>query len=245
MARRILFLFVFLVAVTQSASAQSPQATSPSTDAQNKDSKDVRIVLETRTLTLSGDLAERAGMKLAKYPGLGSYAIRDKQQTERTLYAASHDKRSNAGPPQTIIAANGKEREFSPFGRSPLVHGYDVVRATVSDDRQSIQIRLTWAKWKDGSERLPVTTATVPLGSHLQVLATEYISSDALHSGSPWQKASVSPLQAETLGSCSRESETAGILLDLAAHRPSGRERAAARREIARPVPSVCADMLC
>ena len=171
-------LFALLLVVAQSALAQSPQAAAPRST-QEKDSKGVRIVLEARTLTLNGTLEERAGVAGVdfKLPALGNCILQDKKQTELLLQLASGDVRSNAGPLKTVVVPSGEKREFSPFGRSQSLQGHDVVVATADHNRQTINIKLTWAKWKDGSEYLPETTAAIPLGSNLLICATEYIAS--------------------------------------------------------------------
>jgi hypothetical protein len=177
-------LFALLLVVAQSALAQSPQATSPLT-AQERDPKGVRIVLEARSLTLNGNLEERAGVDFT-LPAPGKCTVQKKKQTELLLRLAHGDRRSNAGPLRTVAVFSGEEREFSPFGRSQSLQGHDVIVAT-ADNRQTINIKLTWAKWKDGSEHLPVTTAAVPPGSNLLICTTEYIASGAVEV-SAWQK---------------------------------------------------------
>lgn len=154
-------LFVALILATQSAWAQSSQPAR-------------HIVLETRFLTLSDSLSERAGVDLKlPAPVLGTTAIRDKQQLDLILQMASGDKRSNAGPVTPVSVPTGESSEFSPFGRSPDLQGQDSILATASDDGQSINLELTWAKWKNGVERLPAMTEAVPLGSHLIICTTE------------------------------------------------------------------------
>jgi hypothetical protein len=178
-------LFALLLVVAQSASAQSPQATSPLT-AQERDSKGVRIVLEARSLTLSGSLDERAGVDF-KLPAPGKCIVQEKKQTESLLRLASGDRRSNAGPLKTVVVPSGEEREFSPFGRSQSLQSHDLVVATADDNRQAINVKLTWAKWKDGSEHLLATTAAVPLGSNLLICTTEYFASGPVKT-SAWEK---------------------------------------------------------
>ena len=188
MTRRILLLFVFLLAVAQLASAQSPQAALSSTDSRHEPAKDVRIVLEMRWLALNQDAYEgaiRLGAEEWKLPGMGALAVPDKQHAEALLTLVSGDRRSNLGPTQRLIVLDGQKRELSPPG---AIQGGDAVLATVSDDRQTIQIQLTWPKQKDGTESLPVTTAAVPLGSYLLVHSTEFVISGPMTPVSSWQK---------------------------------------------------------
>jgi len=186
MARRVLFLLMLFVGVAQSASAQTPQATSPSANAQDKNSKDVHVVLEIRWLVLSDNLIQCLGPALKKLPAMGSHAVYDKQQIERLLLAARGDRSSDEGPNQTVPAKNGEKGELS-----LLRHGRTIettMLAAVSEDRQAIEIQLTWPKGEDGKEILPVTTATVPTGSSLLIQTHVLIGSIAMPPASPLQK---------------------------------------------------------
>ena len=188
MARCVLVLFVFLVGVAHSASAQTPPSIPPSANVQNKSSKDVPIVLEVRWLTVNDNFEERLGPGMDKLPRKGFYVVCEPRQTEWLLSAVAGDKRSNAGPPLTINAISGKKREFAPYGANRFVQGNDAVQATVSDDRQAVQLKLTWAKWKDGTEPLPVTTVTVPIGSYLFIHTQEYLAPGTLPPASFWEQ---------------------------------------------------------
>jgi hypothetical protein len=181
MAPRLFLAFLVLGAAVTAALGQSTGAVAPPASAQ-----DVQIMLETRWVWLSDDLGKRAGVDL-KLPAAKSAAVRDKQQVEAIFQLAHGDKRSNAGPPKTIVVPNAEKREFSPFGRDKDLQGCDQVQATVSDDRQTVKIELTWAKWQDGTEHLPATNVALPVGSHLLVHSKEIfetLSTDR----SPWQK---------------------------------------------------------
>jgi hypothetical protein len=169
-------LSVLLVAVAQTAWAQSPQVISPATAEEASETTGDQIAVDVRWLALNGSLTERAGVDL-KLPDLGKHVIHDKQQTELILRMAHGDRRSNAGPLKTLVVPGREEREFSPFGRSRSLQGHDAIVAVADNDRQAIDVKLTWAKWKDGSERLPVTTAAVPMGSSLLICVTEQIAS--------------------------------------------------------------------
>jgi hypothetical protein len=169
-------LFVLLVAAAQTAWAQSPEVNLPVAAEKASETTGDQIAVDVRWLTLNGGFAEGAGVDL-KLPDLGKHVIHDKQQTELILRMAHGDRRSNAGPLKTAVVPGGEEREFSPFGRSESLQGHDAIVASADNDRQAIDVKLTWAKWKDGSERLPVSTATVPLGSSLLICVSEHIAS--------------------------------------------------------------------
>jgi hypothetical protein len=185
MATRLSLAFLVLGAAVTAALGQSSGAVAPPASAQDKPAQDVQIVLEARSLTLNGNLEERAGADF-KLPAPGKCIVQEQKQTKLLLRLASGDRRSNAGPLKTVVVPSGEEREFSPFGRSQSLQGHDVIVAT-ADNRQTINIKLTWAKSEDGSEHLPVTTAAVPPGSNLLICTTEYLASGAVVV-SAWQK---------------------------------------------------------
>ena len=71
-----------------------------------------------------------------------------------------------------------------------LRHGRTIdttLLAAVSEDRQGIEIHLTWPKLQDGKESLPVTTATVPTGSSLLIHTHVLIGSSPMPPASPLQ----------------------------------------------------------
>jgi hypothetical protein len=171
MAYRVLLALVFAVGLARSATAQAPQSPPPSPNTQHRPSENVRIALEMRWLAANDRLQERLGLDENKLnlPAMGSSAVLDENQTKFFLLAAEGDKRSNPGPTQRITLLSGQKRQLSPPG---TIQGDDAILATVSDDRQTIEVQLTWPKRTDGTESLPVTIAVVPVGSHL-LLHTE------------------------------------------------------------------------
>jgi hypothetical protein len=185
MSYRIPLLFVFVVAAAQSASAQAPKSPPAATDTRLKSTQDVHIVLEVRWLAVNDSLEERVEPKLEELPGLGEHVLRDQQQTHWLVAVAEGDKRSNSGPLQRVTLLSGQKRELSP-PRAGQDEG--AILATVSDDRQTIQIHLTWPKRKDGAESLPATTAEVPIGSHLLIHTEEFIASGKMAPVSRWQR---------------------------------------------------------
>ena len=140
-----------------------------------KSSKDVRITLEIRWLELSDNYTFEMPDMAKKLPTPGSHVICDQQQADLLLKLASGDKRSSLHQVPTLTIPNGARHELLPCVSSDEVQGNDTIQATVSNDRQSIDIQVTWAKQKDGKERLPMTTATVPMGSHLLVRTVDSV----------------------------------------------------------------------
>lgn len=173
MSYRTVFLLAVLVAIASSASAQSLQRTAPAVSSASNSASDVPVVLDVRWLTVSDNLIKNFRPSLDKLPGMGAWVVRDEKQLDMLLFAMQSDKRSNAMPSKAISLKNGKECDFSPYGLNRDIQGKDSVQATLAKNRRTVDIRLTWAKWKDGTNRLPVTTASVPLGSHLVVHTQE------------------------------------------------------------------------
>jgi pyruvate/2-oxoglutarate dehydrogenase complex dihydrolipoamide acyltransferase (E2) component len=133
----------------------------------------VRIALETRQLILSDAfirlLRDRRGVK--KLPPRGAGDVLDPQQASLLLAAAAGERRGHEAPAEVMLKlTNGERHELSPIGPRNAFWGNDAVTATLSDDRKTVQLQLTWARRKDtGKERLPTIHAAVPLGSHLIV----------------------------------------------------------------------------
>lgn len=173
MAYRVLLALVVAVGLAHSASAQAPQSPPPNT--QRRPSENVRIVLEMRWLALTDNFQERLGLEPDKLalPAAGSTTVVNKSQTQFLLTAAEGDRRSNPGPTQRVTVLSGQKRQLSPPG---TIQGDDAVLATVSDDRQTIEVQLTWPKRTDGTDSLPVTTAAVPVGACLLIHAEDNIS---------------------------------------------------------------------
>jgi hypothetical protein len=120
---------------------------------------------------------------LNKLPAPGGHVLFDDRQA-KLLRVAESDKRSNYYPPQTVTVLNGEKRQVLPFG--PRLPG--TIQATVLNDRQTTEIRLTWAKGEDGKELMPTTTAAVPMGSHLLIHTHEHVFSRPVTTTSIWQE---------------------------------------------------------
>jgi hypothetical protein len=182
MPRRILFFLAIVVGAAQSSFAQTPQSIPASIDGPRQSGNNVRIILEMRWLAGADNIEERIGIgsgaAQCKLPGLGSFAVTDKQQAESLLTLFTGDKRSNVSPTQRITVLDGQKREFSP---PDSVQDGDAILATVSDDRQTIEIQLTWPKRQNGMASLPATTATVPVGSHLLIHSEDGYSEPEVH----------------------------------------------------------------
>jgi hypothetical protein len=182
MPRRILFFLAIVVGAAQSSFAQTPQPIPTSIDGPRQSANNVRIVLEMRWLAGSDNIKERIGLgsgaSQCKLPGLGALAVTDKQQAENLLMLFAGDKRSNVSPTQRITVLDGQNQELSPPNS---VQGGDAILATVSDDRQTIEIQLTWPKHQNGTASLPVTTATVPVGAHLLIHTEDGYSEPEVH----------------------------------------------------------------
>jgi hypothetical protein len=133
----------------------------------------VQIALETRQLILSDAfirlLRDRRGVK--KLPTRGAGDVLDQQEASLLLAAAAGDRRGHEAPAEMMLKlSNGGRHELSLLGPRTASQGSDAVKATLSKDRQTVQLQLTWARRKDtGRERFPAIDATVPIGSHLIV----------------------------------------------------------------------------
>jgi hypothetical protein len=188
MARSVPLVLAILVGVTSLVSAQTLNPAPPTAALPQQGSpKDVPVVLDVRWLTLTDNFSERVGPGLEKLPAMGACAVRDAEQTKFLLDIAGRDRRASVLPPKTISLQSGAQREFSPYGLDRDIQGRDHIQATLSNDGRSVEIRMDWAKWKNGTERLPVTMASVPLGSHLLV-HTKEVSSGRMAPVSLWQQ---------------------------------------------------------
>jgi hypothetical protein len=187
MVRSISLVPAVLLIAASTASAQTQLRTQLQTPSQTE-AKAAPIVLEVRWLTLSDNFNERVGPGMDKLPAMGACAVRDAEQTKFLLMAAEGDRRACVLSPKTISLQNGTQHEFSPYGLDRDIQGKDSIRATLSNDGRSVEIRMDWAKWKSGTDRLPVTTASVPLGSHLLVHTKEVSSSGRIAPVSLWQQ---------------------------------------------------------
>lgn len=178
MSRGIVVSLAILAIVASSAFAKTPQQPS---------AQDVPIVLEVRWLTLTSDFKERVGPKLEKLPAIGTSAVRSAEQTKLLLDMAERDRRAGTSPSKTITLRSGKPSEFAPYGLDRDLQGKDSIQVILGKDHRTVDIRLTWAKWKNGTKRLPVMTASVPIGCSLVVHAKE-VSSGRILAGSVWQQ---------------------------------------------------------
>ncbi len=172
------FLLIFLVSIPQYASAELPPLTPTKAKPHAIASENIQICLEMRWLTLNDNFFERLGIspqKLPSMPKRNSWTICDEPQAEMLLNISKGDKRSQFKSKPTTVLQNGGKCEFLPPWLTAPAEGNDVVQVKVSDDRQAIQIDLTWAKWKDGRERLSIMNTAVPVGSHLLIHTGEYI----------------------------------------------------------------------
>jgi hypothetical protein len=188
MARNVVFVLAILLGMASSTSAQSLRWTAPAVSPPRNSANNVPIVLDVRWLTVSDNLIEHVGSSLDKLPGRGACVVCDKKQLEILLRAMQSDKRSNAGPPKPISLPSDKQCDFSPFGPNRDIQGSDAIRAAISNDWRTVDIRVTWAKWKNGTERLPPTTAAVPIGSHLLIHTHELITAGRMPPVSIWQQ---------------------------------------------------------
>lgn len=135
--------------------------------------QEVRIALELRQLTLSDAfirlLRDRRGIK--KLPPRGAGDVLDPQQASLLLAAATGERRSHETPAEVMLKlTNGERHNLALPGPRNMTKGSDAVTATLTKDRQAVQLQLTWARRKDtGRERFPPLEAVIPLGSHLIV----------------------------------------------------------------------------
>jgi hypothetical protein len=188
MSRSVVFVLAILLGMASSTSAQSLQWTAPAVSSPRSSANDVSIGLQVRWLTTSDKLEERAAPLLDKLPGMGACVVRDGKQLEMLLRVMQSDQRSNAGPAKAISLPSGRQCEFSPFGPNRDIQGSDAIQATVSNDRRTVEIQVSWAKWKDGTDRLPATVAAVPIGSHLLIHTRELITSGRMLPVSLWKQ---------------------------------------------------------
>jgi hypothetical protein len=173
---RVTIIAAALVGIPSFASAQTLQRALVKADPQHGSVKNVHVTLEMRWLGLNDNFMERIGgsdLKKMELPKMGSHAIYDQQTADLLLQWANGDKRSSVDHIPTFTVPSGERCEFTPYKPNQEVQGNDTIQATVSDDRQAIYIHLTWAKLKDGKERMPEITAEVPVGSHLLLLTAE------------------------------------------------------------------------
>jgi hypothetical protein len=188
MSRRIAFALVLLSGLALFALGQTPQS-APRSPASPRDgvTNNVSLALDVRWVTMADNFHERVGPGMEKLPAMGACAVRDAEQTRFLLMAAAGDRRGCVLPPKTISLPNGTQSEFSPYGLDRDIQGKDHIQATLSNDGRSVEIQMDWAKWKNGTDRLPVTTASVPLGSHLLV-HTKEVSEGRMARVSLWQQ---------------------------------------------------------
>jgi hypothetical protein len=188
MLRSVVLFLVVLVGMVSSTFAQSLQWTAPAVISPRGSANDVPIILDVRWLTTGDKLDERAAPLLDKLPGMGACVVCGRKQLETLLRVMQSDKRSNADPPKAISLPSGQRCEFSPFGPNRDIQGSDAIQATISNNRRTVEIQVTWAKWKDGTDRLPVTVAAVPIGSHLLIHTRELITSGRMPPVSLWRQ---------------------------------------------------------
>lgn len=132
---------------------------------------EVRVILAMRRIMLRDAfvrmLHERRMVK--PLPELGESSVLDEQQAALVLAAAGGE-RHEIPVEQALKLEDGKQYEWSLVTATKMLRSGDTVRATLSDDGKTVQIELTWAPWKNGSQgRLPTTDIAVPLGSHLVI----------------------------------------------------------------------------
>ena len=128
-----------------------------------------RVVLEVRRLTVNANFNERIEPPGKKLPKTGSYAMLSREEADYFVIAAEADMRSNAAPPRTVELPNGERSKWSPLGADHILRGSDAIRAAISDDRRSIDIRLTWANRENGHQQIPAMATKVPVGSSLLI----------------------------------------------------------------------------
>jgi len=164
MPHRVL-LFV-LIAASQTAAAQTLQLAPTENVPQHDRSKHLEITLEIRSVVLSDEqieyFRERKNLVL---PAMSCCAALDQQQTALVIEAASGDRRGSIDPELTLRLPNGEPRKLALLDTEHA----DTIQATLSQDRQAIQLRLLCASDAKGRERFPPMTARVPLGSHLLI----------------------------------------------------------------------------
>jgi hypothetical protein len=164
MASRIL-LFV-LIAAAQTAAAQTLPLAATENARQPDRSKHVEITLELRSVALSDRGIEwlRTHKDLS-LPAMSCCATLNQQQIDLLIDLAKGDRRSSINPLRTLRLPDGKRGKLGIS--DPEIS--DMVQATLSEDRKTVELRLLWATDADGSERFPPMTAEVPLGSHLLI----------------------------------------------------------------------------
>ena len=168
---RMTLLVIALVGTAEFAFAQEVQlATVKEANPQRHLSKEVRVILELRFVIISDELIKRLPEqwkpKWPQLPGVGAFVVCDQQQTELLMMAANGDRASGIEPVLTLKLLNGEKRQVPPL--KPM-WPCQTCQATVADSQQTIQVCLTWAKAKDGTETIPVMNAEVPVGSNLLV----------------------------------------------------------------------------
>lgn len=179
MAIRITLVWLFLVGVSGWARAQDvldepAELGEPAKlEVQADTANGPQIALEVRPLVLSDTfirlLRERRGAK--RLPTKGAGAVLGPEEASLLLAAASGDRAGRETPPQMMLKLpSGARQELSLFGPQKTAIGKDSAKATLSDDRQAVQLQLTRARRKGaGCEPFPTIDAAVPLGSHLLV----------------------------------------------------------------------------
>jgi hypothetical protein len=174
MVYRAILLTAAFIGLSSLASAQTSPPLPAKGDSQSNASGEVRITLKMQWLELTDNTLVEVS-ELKKLPTVSSHAIYDQQRTEILLRYANGDKRGSVRQVPALTVLNGEKHDLSPGVPVLDVQGNGTLQATASNDRKTIQIQLTWAKQKTGKERLPVTTASVPIGSHLLVRVADKV----------------------------------------------------------------------
>jgi hypothetical protein len=178
MAFRITFVSFLLSSIVSLAIAQAADSAPADDKPQPRLSQDAKVAVEMRFLIFTDESVHHfpAPWNL-RLPEMSSCAVYDKQQTERLMKMANGYPIASVGTLRTITLHNGEHGEFAAIGPKDSAQGDDTLQASVSDDRQAIQLQLRWAKWRNGKERLPTMNATVPCGAHLAVHACDLLDS--------------------------------------------------------------------
>jgi hypothetical protein len=169
---RLTLLLGILSAWNTRTIAQDEVPTEPAVASSQKMSiPKTQILLEMRQPILSDAFVRllHEHRKLKEVPSSGGFCIFDTQQA-RVLVSATAGGNRESTPDLVLKLDSGQQYTWSLLGPRNKLESDDFVLATLTNDKQNVQIDFAWAKRKENRQPfLPPTSAVVPLGSHLVI----------------------------------------------------------------------------
>jgi len=139
----------------------------------------IQVTLKMHCLTIPAEALGHFQKSKLNLPAMHSKTVSNKEQSHSLLEAVRSDPLGYVGWIPTPKLPNGKETQASASTATVNTDSLETFQttaietfqATLSEKDQTVELRLTFRKDKDGNEWLPAMSATIPLGSSLLIHA--------------------------------------------------------------------------